>query len=175
MRLETGGGWRRTCVWRERRWPNFIIWRWAGPAQDGWTLCPRKEPLLHLPRRRRRRSISMSPLPDGGRAPAAPGGAGPGRSQLLARPSGAARSPLGKAPRRVRAGRPSDPAAGRPSGAAAAPPARAPAARPGRAAGSLPGRAQPARVGAAPPHGAGQRRAEAAAGVSPAATGRRRS
>jgi hypothetical protein len=163
LRLETGGGWRRTCAWRERRWPNFIIWRWAGPAQGGWTPCPRKEPLLHLPRRRRRRSISMSPRPNGGRARAARGGAGPGRSHLLARPSGAARSPpgkvLGKAPRRVRAGRPSEPAAGRPNGAAA----RAPAER-----------AQPARAGPAPPHGAGQRRAEAAGGVSPAATGPRR-
>jgi hypothetical protein len=113
----------------------------------------------------------MSPHPDGGRAPAAPAGAGPGRNHLLARPSGAARSPpgkvLGKAPRRARAGRPSEPAAARPNGAAA-PPARAP----GRAAGSLPAeRALPARAGAAPPHGAGQRRAEAAGGVSPAATG----
>ena len=35
-RLYTGGGWRRTCAGRERRWPSFIIWRWAGRALDGW-------------------------------------------------------------------------------------------------------------------------------------------
>ena len=38
-RLETVGGWRRTCVRRKRRWPSFIIWRWAGPALDGWIRC----------------------------------------------------------------------------------------------------------------------------------------
>lgn len=61
-RLKTGGGWRRTCVWRERRWPNFILWRWAGPAQGGWTHCPRNPPRLPLPHPHRP-SVSMSRLP----------------------------------------------------------------------------------------------------------------
>jgi hypothetical protein len=60
-RLKTGGGWRRTCVWRERRWPNFILWRWAGPAQGGWTHCPRNPPSLPLPGPQGP-SISMSRL-----------------------------------------------------------------------------------------------------------------
>jgi len=96
-RLETGGGWRRTCVWRERRWLNFIIWRWAGPAQDGWTPCLRKAP-SPLPRHPRHPSTSQSPpeaaatLP----GPVAAGGplvARPGRPPAraggpLARPAG---------------------------------------------------------------------------------------
>ena len=35
----TGGGWRRTRVRRKLRWPNFIIWRWAGRALGGWIPC----------------------------------------------------------------------------------------------------------------------------------------
>src|SRR4029453_12104317 len=49
-RPETGGGWRRTRVRRKRRWPNFIIWRWAGRALGGWIPCLRRA-LLPLPRR----------------------------------------------------------------------------------------------------------------------------
>jgi hypothetical protein len=70
--LETGGGWRRTCVWRERRWPNFILWRWAGPAQGGWTHCPRNPPRLPLPHPQRR-SISKSRLPAVGLVARPPG------------------------------------------------------------------------------------------------------
>jgi hypothetical protein len=29
---------------KERRWPTFIIWRWAGLARDGWIRCPRSRP-----------------------------------------------------------------------------------------------------------------------------------
>ena len=32
----TAGGLRRTSDRRKRRWPSFIIWRWAGPDPDGW-------------------------------------------------------------------------------------------------------------------------------------------
>lgn len=36
-------------VRRKRRWPNFIIWRWAGRALGGWIPCLRRAvlPLLH--------------------------------------------------------------------------------------------------------------------------------
>src|SRR5918992_1477933 len=110
-RLETGGGWRRTCVWRERRWPSFIIWRWAGPAQGGWIHCPRKAPRLLLPRRHRHPSISMSlrragvrPAPHGLR----PGGSRPGRRSgeprsRLARAPGVRPAPAAASPVRARA------------------------------------------------------------------------
>jgi hypothetical protein len=48
-RLDTGGGWRRTCAGRERRWPSFIIWRWAGRALDGWIRYRWIIPLLQVP------------------------------------------------------------------------------------------------------------------------------
>jgi hypothetical protein len=64
-RPETGGGWRRTRVRRKRRWPNFIIWRWAGRALGGWIHCLRRAPLL-LPRRHRHPSTSTSPRLAGG-------------------------------------------------------------------------------------------------------------
>jgi hypothetical protein len=48
-RFSTSGGLRRIRVRRERRWPNFIIWRWAGPALDGWIRCPWSQPLLPHP------------------------------------------------------------------------------------------------------------------------------
>ncbi len=47
--FETVGGWRRTCVRRKRRWPSFIIWRWAGPALDGWIRCRWRTSLLQRP------------------------------------------------------------------------------------------------------------------------------
>ena len=66
-RLYTGGGWRRTCAGRERRWPSFIIWRWAGRAQDGWTLFRWITLLLQtpvpLPRRHRRSMMASSRHP----------------------------------------------------------------------------------------------------------------
>jgi hypothetical protein len=99
-RLETGGGWRRTRVRRERRWPSFIIWRWAGPALDGWTPCPwRAHPLLLPPQRRRHTVISMS------RRPANPGllahAVVPARRRPNGRRSEPARSRLARAPRRA--------------------------------------------------------------------------
>jgi hypothetical protein len=57
----------------ERRWPNFILWRWAGPAQGGWIHCPRNPPRLPLPRPHDP-SISMSRLPAGRRLVARPPG-----------------------------------------------------------------------------------------------------
>ena len=83
----TGGGWRRTCAWRERRWPSFIIWRWAGPAQAGWIRCRWRTPPPRLPPPDLHPSMtSMSPPrlapvpPRGRRAPRRdPGRAAPGR------------------------------------------------------------------------------------------------
>ena len=63
----TGGGWRRTRVWRERRWPNFIIWRWAGRALGGWIPCLRRAP--RQPLRRPVHSISENPHPASQRPP----------------------------------------------------------------------------------------------------------
>jgi hypothetical protein len=48
-RLETGGGWRRTCVWEGAKWPSFIIWRWAGRALGGWIRCRWRIPRLRPP------------------------------------------------------------------------------------------------------------------------------
>jgi len=96
-RLQTGGGWRRTCVRRERRWPSFIIWRWAGPALDGWIRCRWRAPPLVLPPRLRRHSaILRSPRP--AVLPRPPGlGAGPARR----RPRGQAGSQPERAPSRL--------------------------------------------------------------------------
>jgi hypothetical protein len=169
-RLGTGGGWRRTCVWRERRWPNFIIWRWAGPGRVGWTHCPRKEsPRLLLPRRRRRPLPSMSPHPvDVLKGPAAPL-AVPARSRLLAvqRNAEAKSRPAG-VPRRAPVNLPNEPR--EPSGAAGALPARAPGNPPVHAAGNP----QAARVPVVLPLGSGPRRAAAGA-VNPVAPAPRRS
>src|SRR5712691_9340882 len=64
-RLTTVGGSRRICVGRKRRWPSFIIWRWAGPAPGGWTLCRRSCPLRrpHLLSPPRRRPRPPAPRP----------------------------------------------------------------------------------------------------------------
>ena len=57
----TGGGWRRTCAWRERRWPSFIIWRWGGPDPAGWTRCPWRALALLLPPRRPTAALTSPP------------------------------------------------------------------------------------------------------------------
>jgi hypothetical protein len=160
--------------WRERRWPSFIIWRWAGPAQVGWTHCPQRELLLLLlllPRRPRHPSILMSLRQAPGRAVRAGHGVvGPEGSPPSGRPRAAAGSRRAKAPRRAPGGRLRS-RADRPSAAAAAPPGRAPGSHRVRAAGSLlDARAPDARLRAS-----GPRRGGAAGGVSPAGPGRRRS
>jgi hypothetical protein len=66
-RLETVGGWRRTCVRRKRRWPSFIIWRWAGPALDGWIRCRWRMFLLHRLPPHPHSTIIASRRPDPGR------------------------------------------------------------------------------------------------------------
>jgi hypothetical protein len=66
-RPETGGGWRRTRVRRKRRWPNFIIWRWAGRALGGWIPCLRRAP--RQPLRRPVHSISENLQPASQRPP----------------------------------------------------------------------------------------------------------
>ena len=92
-RLETGGGWRRTRVRRERRWPSFTLWRWAGPALDGWIRCRwRARPLLLPPRR----PHPMAPLRSQRRAA---GQAPPSRAGNLPR-SRARRAPRGQQRRR---------------------------------------------------------------------------
>jgi hypothetical protein len=60
VRLSTGGGWRRTCVGRERRWPSFTTWRWAGRALDGWIRCRWIIPLLQRPRPQNRCSMTVT-------------------------------------------------------------------------------------------------------------------
>jgi len=144
-RLDTGGGWRRTCVRRERRWPSFIIWRWAGPALAGWIRCRWRVPPLRLPPRDLHRSAtSMSPrrpVP----APLNPRESAPRRAQRGSRPRGPGDEPrnrLRRAPKRQPEGAP-----GRRRG-------RPPVNRPGRA----PERPQ---SGAGRPRGSGQRRADA--------------
>jgi hypothetical protein len=157
-RLYTGGGWRRTCAGRERRWPSFIIWRWAGRALDGWIRCrwitvllQAPVPLLH-PRlmtatsrhpvpgqhargRRLRGRAGPKSLPPGNQPAANPAAGSPPRS-----PAG---NPLNgqrrRAPRNRRANRPpgsrpGSPAGSRPRGAAAEAQSVAGANRPRRAA-----------------------------------------
>jgi hypothetical protein len=70
-RLATGGGLRRIRVRKERRWPTFIIWRWAGPVRAGWTPCLRSLPPPRRPRRQRHPPIpppTARPHPMSGRA-----------------------------------------------------------------------------------------------------------
>jgi hypothetical protein len=169
--------------WRERRWPSFIIWRWAGPAQVGWTPCPQRVLLLLLlPHRPRHRSILKSrPRVEGPVGRAGHRVAGPAASPRSGRPrAAAAGSRPAKGPRRARVGPPRS-RASRPSGAAAARPARAPVSRLVREAGSplaaraLAARALDARALDARPRGSGPRRGAAAGAVSPAGPGRRRS
>jgi hypothetical protein len=153
-RPETGGGWRRTRVRRKRRWPNFIIWRWAGRALGGWIHCLRRAPPLL--RRHRRPLTSANPQP-GGVSPVwvgvprqAAGAQGPGRArkQPSRQPSEAGEKPLAREPRRAPAARLSA-APNLPRRVVGARHGRAHANhRPGRAAGSQP--AARARVGRPP-------------------------
>jgi len=163
-RPETGGGWRRTRVRRKRRWPNFIIWRWAGRALGGWILCLRRAPPLLLPRRHRPPLTLTNPLPADGvrRAWVAvrrgvPGPAQePGRARKLPnrQPREAGKKPPAREPRRAPAVRLS---------AAPNPPRRVAAARLGRArANHRPG-----------PGAASQPAARARAGRPPASAPRR--
>jgi hypothetical protein len=169
-RLETGGGWRRTRVRRKRRWPSFIIWKWAGPAQGGWTHCPQKEPLLLRPLHHRRRLTSKSPpLADVRKTPPARKEEQE-RSHPLALRSGEAERRLVK-PRRKGAGGPPPRRPGKPpSGEAVARLERAPGSR------LVPGVAsrRAARPQVAPPRASGPRRAAAAGGANPIAPGLRR-
>jgi hypothetical protein len=96
--------------WRERRWPSFIIWRWAGPAQDGWIHCLRRA-LLRIPRTPVH-STSRSPHPASQKPPPPhPAGNLPGNRGLVAprrqprnppgRQQDRAEAPLGRPPARV--------------------------------------------------------------------------
>jgi hypothetical protein len=143
QRLDTGGGWRRTRVRRERRWPSFIIWRWAGPARDGWTRCRWRAPPLLLPPRRQPHMARRKPRQAGLGLHLRAGG--PARRRPRDRQSG--QSPLRKVPAVLKAGEH---------------PRRRAVARPG-VAGSRLG----ARVPAGRPPGNGPKRA-AAAGADPA-------
>jgi hypothetical protein len=154
---------------RERRWPSFIIWRWAGPAQGGWTHYPRKAPLLPPPRRHHP-LISMSHQPAGVRKRGPARGPGPGGSRPLVPPREAPRSRPVRAPRRALAGPPSG-RARRLSGVAVPRLARVPGSLPGPAVASR----RHARVAAVPPPASGPRKDGAAGGASPGAPGPRRS
>jgi hypothetical protein len=95
-RLETGGGWRRTRVREERRWPSFISWRWAGPGLVGWIRCPWRAPPLQLPPPRLRHSttlMSRRPLGQNPRAGAAP--------HARRQPSGPPRNPARRQPEKA--------------------------------------------------------------------------
>ncbi len=155
LRLETVGGWRRTCVRRKRRWPSFILWRWAGPALDGWIRCRWRTPLLRrpLPHPHRTATItSLRPVPGRPVRRERP----PRNRPPESRPGNPARNPArrrqGGAPRRAPRRPPGDPRPRRP-------PRNRLANRPRRAsgghpsAGNQPGRARP---GQGP--GSGQRR-----------------
>ena len=145
-RHDTGGGWRRTCAGRERRWPSFIIWRWAGRALVGWIHCRWKTPLLHPPPRLRRpMATPTSPRPVAGRpalerrrprrvAPESPPrnrGSDQPRSRLAEGPRRADGDPRPGNPRRRAAGRrPRGALAGAPSGRNLAAGRRRPSPRP---------------------------------------------
>jgi hypothetical protein len=96
-RLETGGGWRRTRVREERRWPSFISWRWAGPGRVGWIRCPWRAPPLQLPPPRLRHSTTLMSRRRLGQNPRADA-ALPARRQPSGRPRNPARRQLGKVP-----------------------------------------------------------------------------
>ena len=112
---------------RERRWPSFIIWRWAGPAQDGWTHSPQRVTLLLLiPRHRPRHPSTLKSLlrAEGRVRRAALGPVAPGKS----RPRRPAGSRLAKPPSQP-GGRPGRPPArdGRPRVRLVRPPSARPA------------------------------------------------
>ncbi len=173
-------------TWRDRRWPSFIIWRWAGRAQVGWTPCPQRVvlllPLLLL-RRPHPPSILMSRPPAEGLVERAGRGAvgheaaGPGGNQPSGRPKAAAASRLARAPRKAPAGRPRSRANHR-SVVAAARHGRAPGSPPAQAAESplAPAVGSPldGRAPAGRPRGSEPRRG-VAADASRAGPGRQRS
>lgn len=79
-------------------WPSFIIWRWAGPAQDGWIRCRwRTSPLQRLLPHPRRSATIASLRPDP-RRPVR--GRRPRRRRLGSRPRNPARKRQGRVPRR---------------------------------------------------------------------------
>jgi hypothetical protein len=136
---------------RKRRWPSFIIWRWAGPALDGWIHCRWKAPLLVLPPRRPRRLATLVSLPRPlhREPPVSPQRAA--RRRPSGRPSG---------PRNRAAGPPSG-AGNRPRRAVVGQRERVLEGRPGAA--SLPA----VRVRVAPPPGNGPRKAVGKPATSP--------
>jgi hypothetical protein len=142
------------CVRRERRWPSFIIWRWAGPALDGWIHCPWRAPPLLLPPRRRRHTATLKSCRRRGRDPAAPG-----EDPARRRPRDRLNGPAGRAPRRAAASPPREPEPAR----------RGVAARLGRALANHPRVASPraGRALAAPRRGNGASRVGAVGGGSP--------
>jgi hypothetical protein len=150
-RLETGGGWRRTCVRRERRWPSFIIWRWAGRALGGWIRCRWRTSLLQLlpPPRQYSTTVTSRPIVAGlpARVKRRPRSPAPG-NRPRSRAGEGPRSPPGRAPRR-RHGEP--------------PPEKRPSGRDGnrqRGAPALPGAGNPPRKARQSPlRAGGQRRA----------------
>ena len=162
-RLKTGGGWRRTRVREERRWPSFISWRWAGPGLDGWIRCPWRVPLLQLPPPRLRHSAIMPSRRPLGLLPAK--GPAPAKRQPSAQPSAPVRSQPGRGPGRALANPPREP--------------NPPGKGPGRAPGSRPANQPRGRVLAVLPPGSGPRRVAVGGGRlspgSPAGPGPRRS
>jgi hypothetical protein len=97
-------------VRRKRRWPNFIIWRWAGRALGGWTPCLRR---ALLPHRHPVHSISRNPHPGNQRLPTGLA-ANPPRDPAPGAQNGQPRNPSGRQVDRpdVRPGRPPAKAAG---------------------------------------------------------------
>jgi hypothetical protein len=92
---QTGGGWRRTCFGRGRRWQNFITWKWAGPAPAGWIRCRWRTP-LRLPPLDLQLPTKQPSLPS-------PDAAQPPGERLLRRvPPGSRRRELAVEPRRRR-------------------------------------------------------------------------
>lgn len=125
------------------RWPSFIIWRWAGPALDGWIRCRWRTLLLQRPPpppRRTTTTTSLRPVP----SRPVRGGRPPERGLPRSQPRSPARNrpgkPLTRAPRRPPGNRPPR-----------SPPGNLPASRPRKApvappsAGSQRGRARPGR------------------------------
>ena len=108
-RLETVGGWRRTCVRRKRRWPSFIIWRWAGPALDGWIRCRWRTSLLQRPPPHHRHTTTITNRRPAPRRPVR--GERPPRRRL---PESRPRNPAGERQRRVPRRRPGGPPPRRP-------------------------------------------------------------
>jgi hypothetical protein len=60
-RLGPAAGGAAYAFGRERRWPSFIIWRWAGPALGGWTRCRWRIRRVRVPHRHLPTTTSASP------------------------------------------------------------------------------------------------------------------